>query len=357
MRILALQLKRIGDLILTTPALRLIRECVPDPHVVLAMDHACADLAPAIPGVDSFIIFGRGRGFTPWQQAITSHFDVCLDFTGSDRSALVTALSRAPRRLTFEWVRKSRARSLAYTEFVTSRVRDWHTTDHYLHLLAGLDLHFKGTSLPIVKRADPLPEISTAGPIQTPAFLPGLNVPPSVSERAIAKISAAGVTAPYAVVHPGTARPEKYWEPERWAAVITHLRERHGMECVLTGGADAFELRHIESIQQGLLQPCRSVAGKLDLLEFAAVIERARLCISCDTAAVHLAAAFETPQIALYGPTNPFHWRPRHAQAVVLSAAHPEQPLRDFDPRIKGAPMAGISTDVVLRATDALLAL
>ena len=78
--------------------------------------------------------------------------------------------------------------------------------------------------------------------------------------------------------------------------------------------------------------------------------------MSCDTGVVHLAAAFRTPQIALFGPTNPFHWRPRHERALVLSAAQPEAPLTDFQPRMKGAPMERISTEAVIRAIDALLA-
>ena len=78
--------------------------------------------------------------------------------------------------------------------------------------------------------------------------------------------------------------------------------------------------------------------------------------MSCDTAAVHLAAAFQRPQVALFGPTNPFHWRPRHERAAVISAAKPDAPLTNFDPRMKGAPMDRISTAVVCRAIDALLA-
>lgn len=99
-----------------------------------------------------------------------------------------------------------------------------------------------------------------------------------------------------------------------------------------------------------------NLAGKIDLPTFAAVIARARLCVSCDTGAVHLAAAFRTPQIALFGPTNPFHWRPRHERALVLSAAQPDAPLTAYHPRMKGAPMDGISTELVIRAIDSLLA-
>ncbi len=78
--------------------------------------------------------------------------------------------------------------------------------------------------------------------------------------------------------------------------------------------------------------------------------------MSCDTAVVHLAAAFRVRQIALFGPTNPFHWRPLHDRAIVISAAQPEAPLTQFHPRMKGAPMDRISSEVVIRAIDDLLA-
>ena len=92
-----------------------------------------------------------------------------------------------------------------------------------------------------------------------------------------------------------------------------------------------------------------------DLLTLAALIERAVLVVSCDTAAVHFAAAFARPQIALFGPTNPFHWRPRHDRALVLSAAKPDAPLTDFAPRMKGGSMERISTELVIGAIASLI--
>jgi hypothetical protein len=52
----------------------------------------------------------RFRGFAPWQQVLTGPWDLCVDFTGTDRSALATALSRARERVTFGWVRRNRMR-------------------------------------------------------------------------------------------------------------------------------------------------------------------------------------------------------------------------------------------------------
>ncbi len=123
MKILALQLKRIGDLILTTPALRRLRVAFPEAHVVLAVMDSNAELLRGIhhqaPGG---IVFGRGRGFAPWQQVLTGGWDLCLDFTGNDRSAFITALSRAKKRVAFESVRKNKLRAPSLVQHVV-RVR------------------------------------------------------------------------------------------------------------------------------------------------------------------------------------------------------------------------------------------
>jgi ADP-heptose:LPS heptosyltransferase len=336
-RILALQLKRIGDLILTTPALAALREAIPKARISLVVADACGELLPAIEGLERGLVFRRRRwNADVWKAAFATRFDACVDFTGNDRSAFLTGLSMARRRITFDWVRKSKWRSLAYQGFIASPVRDRHTVDHYLDLALGLVGDPKKT------------EIEPTSPAA-----PRLTLPESVRKAAR---DLAGESE-FVVVHPGTARSEKYWAPERWAAVIAHIEERHGLRCILTGGSGAFELEHIGRIQKALPHPVRAEAGKLDLLMTAALVERARAVLSCDTAAVHLAAAFVRPQIALYGPINPFHWRPRHPQAIVLSAAHPEAPLTEFHPRMKTGSMDAISTALVIRATDSLLAM
>jgi ADP-heptose:LPS heptosyltransferase len=310
MKILALQLKRIGDLVLTTPALAALKS-LPNVELTLAVHTSTAGLLPAIPHFDSTIVFGPGRGWTPWRQVLTGGFDVVLDFTGTDRSALAAFLSRAPRRIAFTWLRKKRLRALAHHEFVESSARERHTADHYLDLLHPLGIA-QAASAPVLR----LPE---------------------------------GEAGDFAVLHPGTARAEKNWLPDRWAEVACHLSERHGLKIIVTTGPDPAERAHAAAIGLPIISPP-------DLTAFAATIARARLVVSCDTAAVHLAAAFQKSQVALFGPTNPFHWRPRHERALVISAAQPDAPLTTFDPRMKGAPMERISTAVVCRAIDQLLA-
>ena len=332
MKILALQLKRIGDLVLTTPALRALRHSLPGAHIGLGVAEGNVSLLPAIAWIDTAIVFGRGRGFAPWQQVIAGGWDVCLDFTGTDRSALATALSRAGRRVTFAWVKKAKLRSLAYREFVESPVRERHTAAHYLDLVRSLGCDLQS------------------------ANFPSLALPQTTREQSLALLREAGVAGGFALIHPGTARDDKYWSAQRWAEVIGHLQTERGLTCVLSGGSDPAEQAHIAAIQSATKGGCVSLAGRTDLPGLAALAAQARVVVSCDTGVVHLASAFETPQVVLYGPINPFHWRPQHERAVVLSAAQPDAPLTEFDPRMKGAPMERISTALVIRATDIALA-
>jgi len=322
LKILALQLKRIGDLVLTTPALAALKTWQADCHIALGVHSSTAGLLPVVPHFDTAIVFGPGRGWAPWQQVLTGHFDVVLDFTGTDRSAFATRLSRAAPRATFEWVRGKGLRRLAYTEFVDSSVRDRHTADHNLDLARALTL------------ADPIAVDPQLTPPQTPPL---------------------GGSGKYIVIHPFTARPEKNWSPKSWADVATSCSNR-GFDCVLTGGDSAGEKEHHERIlNEAAGARIRSVAGTTDLVQLCGLIAEAELVISCDTAAVHLAAAYTRPQIALFGPTNPFHWRPRHLRSIVISAAQPGEPMTEFNPRMKGGTMDRISTATVCRAIDTLL--
>ena len=335
MKILILQLKRIGDLILTTPAIRCLREAYPNAHLALVADSSCRGLLEAIP-VDECRIFERkgqwkgifGFGPNAWVRTDLSagHADFCLDFTGTDRSALLSTLSASRRRVTFERFRKKPLRKWLYTDFVNSSVRDRHTADHYTDLLRPLGIEREGVPL-------------------------DLALPGHAATTAKAALAKAGVNEPYVVIHAGTARAEKYWLPERWARVIESLRTEQGLECVLTGSSDPAEQAHFAAIQASLQAPCPDLSGKTGLLELAAIIRGARLLCGVDTAAMHLADATGTPLVALFGPTNPFHWRPRHTRAIVLRSGV----TGEFSPSQKGGPMQGIAAGQVIEAVRGLL--
>jgi ADP-heptose:LPS heptosyltransferase len=327
--ILVVQLKRLGDLVLTTPALGILRKLYPAAKITLLIDRHSRALASAIVGVDQVWVYKGAK--LVWIDLLKNGFDLCLDFTGNDRSAMVSLLSKAPRRLGFSFVARRPIRSLAYTQLVPSPVRERHTVDHYLDLIRSL------------KAFDSEPDIAISLPEQIKKAVPGL-------------MSQLSLPPAYFVLHPGSARLEKYWLAERWAEVIAHARDRFRLPCLITGGRDPRELQHIDDLL--LKSPDRSaifnLAGRIDLLETAALIERAAFFIGVDTVAAHFAAAFRQPSITLFGPTNPFHWHARHPGAIVLRAGFPG-PIEYFDPYQKGAPMSELSTGAVIRAMEVLL--
>ena len=337
-KVLALQLKRIGDLALTTPALLAMK--TGGVHVTLAVTEGTAALLPALVGycVDEALVYRAGGGNFPlWKRLVRGGWDACVDFTGRDRSALMTGLSHAPRRVIARpALRKGSWRRLVYNTLVDSSVRSRHTVDHYLDHVAALP-----------------PGMETATENFTQA---ALRLPPENIAKAGKMLAASGISddESFVVVHPGSARTEKYWVPERWAEVIRFVGRERNLRCVLTGGSgDAFEQEHLAQIRAALAADadlCVDFAGRLDLLTLTALLARTALCASVDSGPMHLAAAFRRPQIALFGPTNPFHWRPRHPDAFILHAGHGDLPLREFSEDSSGGRTDAISTEAVIDA-------
>src|SRR5437016_13930468 len=103
MKILLIQLKRIGDLILTTPAIAAVRDKFPGAHLTLVIAPECKALAPAITGVNKLLVMPHGLSELATIAAIArGKFDYCVDFTRNDRSALLVLLSRARKRIRSE---------------------------------------------------------------------------------------------------------------------------------------------------------------------------------------------------------------------------------------------------------------
>jgi predicted lipopolysaccharide heptosyltransferase III len=333
-KILLLQLKRIGDLILTTPVVAALRESFPDIQLTIAVSSECADLLPAIPNVDRTLIARRNpHDLALFFSVTVSRFDYCIDFTGNDRTALLAFLSGARKCVASYRVRKqSKMRATAYTDFVRVRMRDTHTIDYNLTLLEPL-----GARAP-ASRA------------------PHLHLPQIAHEKADALRRDWKITGPYVVLHPGSARREKLWEPGRWAEVINHFGRNSGMELVLTSGPSPDEQAHIAAIKNKVQQQVIDLSGKTNLLALAALVSQARLLVTVDSAPMHLAAATRTPQVVLFGPTNPFHWRPRESPAHILqgTSAVPVTEFSSVQPRFA---MSQISTGTVISAMDSLLSL
>jgi ADP-heptose:LPS heptosyltransferase len=329
--VLVVQLKRLGDLILTTPALVALRQTMPQAKITLLIDYYSEELIPALRMVDEIWTYDRKRSLPIWLKLLFREYDFCLDFTGNDRSALVAFFSKAAERVSFSFVGRRRHRSWIYTDLVSSSVRDLHTIDHYLDLS-----RFVGFS--------------------GPAPAPAIELPDDVVRAVPEILREIGLTSPFFVVHPGTARREKYWPTERWAEVIRYVCDRTQFACLFTGGSDRAEIEHIRAIRKELGEafPVFNLAGQIPFLVTAAMIRRSRVFIGVDTAAAHVASVFSRPELVLFGPTNPFHWHPRQPLGSVLRAGS-DASYCPVDPREPGRAMSDLSTQTVIDAMEALL--
>ena len=329
--ILLLQLKRIGDLILTTPAIAALREKFPGASVSLVVSATVKELIPAIAGIDKvFEVRGKTDDALDWIALSLGKYDYCLDFTRNDRSAFLTFLSGARQRITADHpLLRMKLRARSYNEFVDAPVGLLHTVDYHLALLKPLGIE------------------NASRAIQ-------LNLPEATVTRADELLRAAGVEADFVCFHPGSARPEKFWEPVRWAEVIDHCARETGFKCVLTGGRSAMEQSQIGAIKKTAKSDVIDLSGKTNLLALAALVRKARLLVTVDSAPMHFAAAWDTPQVVLFGPTNPFHWHPRSESALVLLGGM-DRPVTEFDPKQRATSMNQISTKAVIDAMEALL--
>ncbi|MBV9674086.1 MAG: glycosyltransferase family 9 protein [Verrucomicrobia bacterium] len=330
-RILVIQLKRLGDLILTTPALSALRRTFPKAQITLVIDYECKELAPAITMADEIWQYQRGHSWSLWFKLIWQTFNICLDFTGNDRSTLIVLLSKAARRLGFSYQAKKKFRFWAYTTLVHSPVQENHTIDHYVDLVR-----------PIEAICDPS-QLS-------------LQIPTALEYSAENLCHELGIKGQFCVIHPGSARAEKYWIAEGWAAVIQLLYRQLGCPCLITGGSDRSELKHVQEIMDRTpdVPALFNLAGKIDFLLTAALIKRCFLFAGVDTAAAHVAGVFQVAQLVLFGPTNPYHWRARHHRSLVLRSGY-NAPMVVFEPKQQARPMTLLSTETVIRAMETLL--
>jgi ADP-heptose:LPS heptosyltransferase len=322
LRILLIQLRRLGDLILTTPAIVALRDRYPKAHITLAVVGDCESLLPAIPAIDDALIFKRGVRDVALSQKM-GRYDCVVDFTGNDRSAWLVFRSGARQRILSDHLkRKFRFSARLYNEFAKCAMKEMHKIVYNLALLQPVG-------------------------IATASREPILNLPQKAREQVSTLIDSEIGDVPFAVFHPGSTRAEKFWEPDRWAKAITFAKKQLKLRPVLSGGKSALEQAHVAKIRSHLSIPVVDLTDRLDLLTLAALISSAHLLVTVDSATTHFANATKTPQVVLFGPTNPFHWRPRTSPAVVLfgdSCPH------HFQPRMPRLPMNQISTESVIDA-------
>jgi ADP-heptose:LPS heptosyltransferase len=145
------------------------------------------------------------------------------------------------------------------------------------------------------------------------------------------------------VIHVGAAYGSRLWPAERFAEVAGTLREA-GHDVVFTGSA-ADRRRASDVAAAAGVGPASVLAGLQSLGQLAALIAGARLVVSADTGAAHLASAYRRPSVVLFGPAPPEEWGPPPGPHIALTKAELRRGdtfAPDPDPALLGVSAQGV---------------
>ncbi|MEE4358815.1 MAG: putative lipopolysaccharide heptosyltransferase III [Desulfococcaceae bacterium] len=307
LNILLIKMRYIGDVILTTPLLKSLKNGLPGAKIDMLVnlgtesvldDHPCADRVYAF---DYTLAKKKPIRSLRLMAALRQQkYDTVIDLTGNDRSALFTFLSAAPLRIGYAGDRRLRNR-LVYHREIDSVLGSIHTVDHHLRAAEILGL--------------------------PPADIhPCIHVSMQKAERMEKFLSQQGLKADqdFVIIHPGARRPYKSWPRERFAVLGDEIIRKYRIPIILSGSRGDREI--CAEIAGRMKETPLNLAGKVSLSDLPALIAESRCLIGNDSAPIHIATAVKTPLVALFGPTKWEAWAPRREQDTVLAAEFPCRP-------------------------------
>ncbi|MGH2355003.1 MAG: glycosyltransferase family 9 protein, partial [Chloroflexota bacterium] len=326
-RILAIQPDHLGGMLLTTPALRLLKQAFPTGELTVLAGPWAADVPAHCPAVDQVRVcpfpgferaarpagFPAGfparlsRGIAPYRLILDTaaalaeeRYHVAITFhTGFWWGTALSALAGIPHRLGY---------STPEAEPLLSRTLPLHRRpvgatgrDQPRPHVAELGLALARETIALTGR--PVPD----GPA---GFDGRMAYEPAPAERAEAwrlwRANDLDEAPAVVAIHPSPGAPPKRWPPERFALLGDHLAGRYGARIVITGGpGDVEEARAVAGASAH--RPV-VLAGQTSFGTLAALFERCRFAAGTDNGAMHLATARGVPTLRLFGPIDPATW-------------------------------------------------
>jgi ADP-heptose:LPS heptosyltransferase len=293
--ILVLRLDRIGDVLMCLPALHDLRRMAPRARIRLAVGRWSEEVARGFP-VDDVLVWSA-----PWvgrpsegAEGLTTllararalrrdRIDLALDLQGDLRASLLLWASGARRRVGYA----NTGGDYLLTDVVPlDETVSWvEQNRRAVNLVTGGEDGLAGGPVTVV---DPLTPMDRA-------FAERFLRDEGLLDR-----------WPLVGIHPSGGRRVKQWSVDRWREVAESLQRDHGATVLLTGSAVDQPL--CAELARGLLVPAVNLAGRLDVRQTLAVMERLALFLSPDTGPMHLACAVGTPTVSVFGPSDPVRY-------------------------------------------------
>lgn len=345
--VLALRLDRLGDLVMTLPALAELRKLVPEARIELGVGSWNEELARGLPFVDRLRIidapwaaWGKRASWSAAARDIQrgERVDLVVDFQGDVRVIALMALTGAPLRAGFG--------DTGGGHLLTYRGRWDESKSWYRQNVELLGALF--------------PEASFPETIEPYNFLL-----PEDRERGRAVFEQMGLDQPVRPligIHPSAGRAIKQWEVDKLAALAGRLGEATSGTIVLTGGPSDREL--VDRVAQRARIETHRLLVDSGIRSFAAAVERLDLFITGDTGPMHIAHAVGAPNVAIFGPSNPARYGPEGETTKRVVVRQPlycspcnmiRRPPRECAAGEAPECIESITVDQVLRASLDLL--
>ena len=302
----------VGDAVHVLPVINALKRANPSTRVTWILQPVPATLVRGHRSIDEVIIFDRSRGrraFADIRSELESRtFDLVINLQVYFKAGLVTAFSRAPRKMGFD---RARARDFNWI-FTNEKIPPHpiqHVQDQYFEFLTALGV----SPEPVEWDLGPWPE-----------------------ERAWQKTFAQSMDQPIASIVVGTSKPEKDWIPERWAEVCDELASAFGLQVVLVGGRSEREVHAERIVLDRARNKPRSELGS-GLRKLVSILDASSLVLSPDTGPLHMSVALNRPVVSLMGYTNPKRTGPYRRFHELIIDAYGE-PGEDYRPSMENRP-------------------
>ncbi len=301
--ILLIQLGDIGDVVLSFPCIRALRENFPQANLIVGVRQKAAELIQDCPWTDGVISINQDE--RKWYQEVIYqknfflrlkrfNFDIAIDLRTGTRGAILTFLSGARQRIGFYAPDGKLWRNRMFTHLADLRGKPGqHMAAYYLRLLTTYNL-------------------------KTEYIWPEMNIPDEKLKKVAALFQKENIPLdhPVIAIQPFSLWRYKEWGVEKYAGLIRWIVSEYGFPVIVAGSPE--ESARADELKRMSGSNVYNFAGKTSIGMFAAVLKSCKLFIGGDSAGIHIAAAVGTPTVSIFGPASPSAWAPRGKQHAIV---------------------------------------
>ena len=311
--ILVNALVNLGDVVLTTSAIALLRKAYPGARITMLVRPVVRQAVENNPVIDNVILFDYkakensfGKMLKMVQEICRRHFDLSISFDRKLRPALLAWLAGIPVRVGPDRVFDDKPSRVTW--LYTDTIHITHDLETNLQAetyqaivrgLAGLDGHEKPVFARITPEADD----------EADALLAQL---PDAQKR-------------IALCVKGTF-PLKTWPKEYFVEVVDRLAAKYDAAFFIVGAPG--DRPYADEVIAAMHHPVMNFCGDTSLVSLAALLGKSDLLVTVDTGATHIAATTGVPMVTMYGCTSPKRWHPINENAVVFTSEEPCCPCK-----------------------------